>query len=369
MNAFLDADCREPYVQEQYLFAERIQPIGLNMPPFRETDLVDAAMGRLRERTGLDIDLRTPERGGGQRPDGLIQIAQGAHTWDFRMACKTAVDRVATLHTIQDQLRTFPGQGLLIAPYLGPDLARKCQEMGLPFLDAAGNAFLKGQGLYVLVTGQKPDRAQFQRERPMRAFDRAGLRVVFALLAAPGLLQAPYRDVAKAAGVALGTVGGILTDLRNHGFLVEDRQGERRWIDRQRVIQTWATNFPLRLRERLHVRKFRVPDGDWWKTARPEDFGGFWGGEIAAAKCLGDLVPRTATLYLPEDRNGFLAKHRFRADPQGPIEVLDAFWELPQAQDAVVGVVPPLLVYADLLAIGDPRTLEQARLIHDRYLA
>jgi len=221
----------------------------------------------------------------------------------------------------------------------------------------------------VLVTGQKPDKTRFQTEKPMRAFGRAGLRVVFVLLAAPTLLQAPYRDIAKAAGVALGTVGGILTDLRNHGFLVEDHQGKRRWIDRQRVIQTWATNFPLRLRERLHIRRFRVPDGDWWKTARPEDFGGYWGGEIAAAKCLGELVPKTATLYLPEDRNGFLAKHRFRADPQGPIEVLDAFWQLPQVPENLAGLVPPLLVYADLHAIGDPRTLEQARLIHDRCLA
>jgi hypothetical protein len=30
----------------------------------------------------------------------------------------------------------------------------------------------------------------------------------------PLLLQAPYRDIAKAAGVLLGTVGTILTDLR-----------------------------------------------------------------------------------------------------------------------------------------------------------
>jgi hypothetical protein len=63
-------------------------------------------------------------------------------------------------------------------------------------------------------------------------------------------------------------------------FLVEDHLGKRRWIDRQRVIQTWVTNFPLRLRERLHIRRFQVHDGDWWKTARPEEFGGYWGGQI-----------------------------------------------------------------------------------------
>jgi hypothetical protein len=90
---------------------------------------------------------------------------------------------------------------------------------------------------------------------------------------------------------------------------------------------------------------------------------------VAAAKLLGDLIPKTITVYLPEDRKDFLAKHRLRADPQGPIEVLETFWDFPQPQEAPDGIAPPLLVHADLLAIGDPRTLEEARKIHDRYLA
>lgn len=70
------------------------------------------------------------------------------------------------------------------------DTARQCQAMGLAFFYAAGNAFLQAEGLYVLVTGRKPDKALFRTEKPMRAFDRTGLRVVFALLAAPELMQA-----------------------------------------------------------------------------------------------------------------------------------------------------------------------------------
>lgn len=90
---------------------------------------------------------------------------------------------------------------------------------------------------------------------------------------------------------------------------------------------------------------------------------------MAANKLTGELHPRTISLYLPEDRGAFLAKHRLRADPQGPIEVLDAFWKIAPAQEAPLGIAPPLLIYADLQTIGDPRTLEQARIIHDRYLA
>jgi len=31
-------------------------------------------------------------------------------------------------------------------------------------------------------------------------------------------------------------------------------------------------------------------------------------------------------------------------------------------------VVPPLLIYTDLIAVGDPRTIEAAELLYDDYL-
>lgn len=339
------------------------------MATFRENELIDAAMARFGEQTGLQVTRQVHEAELGPWAHRGIKIIEGNREWVFPVACKTNMDRVTALNQVHLQLVGFPVAGLLVVPYLAPELRQKCQEIGLQFMDAAGNAFLKQQGLYVLIVGQKPVKAGLWKERPTRAFDKTGLRVVYAMLAEPALMQAPYRDLAKAAGVALGTVGWILTDLREHGFLVEDAEGQRRWIDQQRAIQAWTTNFPLRLRERLNVRRFTAKEPDWWKNANPEAFGGCWGGEVAAARLMGDLVPKTVTLYLPEERNEFLAKYRLRADPHGLIEVLDTFWTFPENHQVHFGTVPPLLIYADLLGIGDPRTLEQARMIHDHYLA
>ena len=336
------------------------------MRPLPETEMIDAALARFVAQTGLQAIREPLENGPG--PDGRVRIMDGPRQWIFDIKCKHRVDRAAILHGTQAQIHRFMNEGLLVTPYLAPELARQCQTMGLLFLDAAGNAFMKTAGMYVLVAGQKPDKTMLRAEKPMRAFDRSGLRVVFALLAAPDLMQASYRDLAKAAGVALGTVGWILTDLREHGFLV-DIDGERRWIDRQRAIHAWTTNFPLRLRERLQVRRFAAKEEAWWETAKPEAFGGCWGGEVAAAKLHGDLIPKTVTVYLPEDRKDFLAKHRLRADPQGAIEVLDVFWDFPHPPEIPEDIAPPLLVHADLLGIGDPRTLEETRRIHDHYLA
>lgn len=336
------------------------------MKPFLETEMIDAALARFAAQTGLRA-VREPLEGR-HGPDARVQIMDGPRQWTFDVECKNRVDRLSILQGAQAQMGRFEKKGLLIVPYLAHGLARHCPDMDIPFLDAAGNAFLKAEGLYVLVAGQKPDKTYLRTEKPMRAFDRTGLRVVFTLLAAPDLMQATYRDLAKAAGVALGTVGWILTDLREHGFLAEI-EGHRRWIDLHRAVQAWTTNYPLRLRERLRVRRFAAKDDTWWENANPEAFDGFWGGEVAAAKLHGDLIPKTVTIYLPEDRKDFLAKHRLRADPQGPIEVLDVFWDFPPAPEVPEGIAPPLLVYTDLLTIGDPRTLEEARRIHDHYLA
>ena len=59
--------------------------------------------------------------------------------------------------------------------------------------------------------------------------------------------------------------------------------------------------------------------------------------------------------------------HRLRADPQGQVETLEAFWKLPGA-DTAPDLVPPLLVYADLMATLDPRNLEVAKQIRAQYV-
>lgn len=117
--------------------------------------------------------------------------------------------------------------------------------------------------------------------------------------------------------------------------------------------------------------KQKALDPDWWKAAQPGEDGAHWGGEVAAAKLTGYLLPETCTLYTQQDPKHLIIRHRLRPDPAGTIEILKAFWDpaLPQAPHPHEDLVHPLLVEADLKAIDDPRTLETARMIHDRYLA
>ncbi len=66
------------------------------------------------------------------------------------------------------------------------------------------------------------------------------------------------------------------------------------------------------------------------------------------------------------------ARQKFmkEADPNNPaaVEVRKRFWNFPGDQEHGK-TVPPLLVYADVLATGDARCIETAQMIYDGYVA
>jgi len=92
------------------------------------------------------------------------------------------------------------------------------------------------------------------------------------------------------------------------------------------------------------------------------------GGEIAAKYHTQYLKPQLVTLYAAKQPDDMIVRQKLRKDPQGDVEILKRFWNFPKL-DERANVVPALLVYADLLATGDERNIETARMIYEQYLA
>jgi hypothetical protein len=189
------------------------------------------------------------------------------------------------------------------------------------------------------------------------------------LLCRPELLNAPYREIVAAAGVALGTVAWAFFDLQGRNYVIGGKQTRnRRLLEPGRLIDEWVTTYPIKLRPKLNRQRFRAPDPNWWQKARLPN-GALWGGEVAANRLTGNLKPATCTIYIdPVTRREGVAKlvgeHRLRADPEGEVEILDTFWNFP-AEPEQPELVPPLLVYADLVTTLDPRNLEIAKRIRE----
>ncbi|MBB3226633.1 hypothetical protein FHW69_001223 [Luteibacter sp. Sphag1AF] len=262
---------------------------------------------------------------------------------------------------------------VLVTRHMSPAAAQMCHLLDVNYLDASGNVYLKFPGTLVMIEGRKAPALTTEALDYRGGTSASALRMNFALACRPDLASASYRDVVEATGVSLGAVGKIFHDLEVREILTaRDRHGERHFLDLPRLRDEWAINYPNKLRPKLAVMRFRALDPDWWQEANLSKFDMSWGSEVACFRLDGYLKPATQTLYVnPEHarRNaGALAgTHAMRADPQGPIEILKRFWRFDDDYGRL-GLVPPLLVYADLLSIMDPRAAEAAAMIKERYL-
>jgi hypothetical protein len=283
----------------------------------------------------------------------------------------------AALGPMLHPLAGAKGQVMLIADYVAPPVALRLREKGVAFVDAVGNAWIEQPGLVIWHTGNKPVRPP-KAGQAVRVFQPAGIQVVFALLCDPERVDAPVREIAKMAGVAHGTVGRILEDLRHMGYVVElgrregarGRARRRRLQQRRRLLDLWVEAYAQVLRPRLDPRRYRPLNTlarDWWKKAAYRELGTWLGGEGAAEIVTRYLKPQDITIYA-DDRTAFLKKHKLVVDPQGPVIILDRFWRF-EFKWEYPDMVPPVLIYADLLATGDDRCRETAVMVYDKYLA
>lgn len=335
-----------------------------------EQTVLDEALAALEKTTGLKATVveREPTAVGQQRLDARIEIVDDGKRFRLLVEIKTRIDREAALGAAHTQIRRLQGeQGVLVTPYLAPRLADHCRErLKLQFIDTAGNAYLRQAGLHVLVTGQRRPTLPADFAPTHAAGTTTALRINFLLLCRPDLLNAPYREIAVAAGVALGAVGPALQNLTDRQYLIGG-PGKRHLVEPVKLFEEWVINYPTRLRPKLKARRFTAATPDWWTGADLYDTGAFWGAEVAADKLTNHLKPATCTIYVrPNLTKQFIAaaaeKYRLRADLKGNTEILETFWKFP-TDPRWPDLVPAPLVYADLVATLDPRNLEVAELV------
>jgi len=331
--------------------------------------MLDRALAAIEAETGLQTTILGWELQvgrDGHQVDAVVEVAGPEATNRFAVEIKAAARRVIVEQLWNRWQPPAKERPLLVAPYITPNLAQQCRDLGLCFADAAGNMFLKAPGLHVYVTGKRPDQDWKTAADEGRAVTPAGLRIVFILLCEPLLLNATYRELATAARVALGTVGPVIKDLENRKHLTLGIT-PRRILNPDRLFEEWVAAFPTALRPKLNARRFRAPEPNWTDQVALRNYGAYWGGEVAAKKLLHHLQPGTATIYTTEMPRQLIVDQRLRADVNGDVEILDVFWNTERVH-GIDDIVPPVLAYADLFTTTEGRDIEAARMIYDQFI-
>jgi len=328
-------------------------------------DIIEEALRKFKKTTGLEANLQAEHLNNTKYPDGLIQIAHQNMQWHFAFEVKARVTRAAAGMEKFDPLNRKE-KVLMLTEYVTPPIADLLKELNIFFIDTVGNAYINEPGLYVFLKGNKPQ-LTLRAETRKRLFKPGGLRVVFALLNNPEMINKPYRDIAKAADVALGTIGWLIRDLKEMGFCIEIGKRNRKLMNLKNLFKRWVEAYPEQLRPKLIRERFETANLNWWKEINIKAYGACWGGEVAAANLTGYLKPAKVTIYTNEPFGKLVLKNRLRKAEQGNIEILTPFWNF-KYELADRGIVPPLLAYADLMATGDPRNIEAAGMIYEKYI-
>jgi hypothetical protein len=328
--------------------------------------ILEIAVAALGRTTGIKARVHPVTVGQHRETDAIIEVETHRHKHRFGAEVKT-VDRFATPAMLKAQGKGPHDPPLLVAPYITREVAEHCRKLRLPFIDTAGNAYLEAAGLLVYVVGEA--RPVELRQGNFRALNPAGLKLTFTLLCRPRLLDENYRNIAAAAGVALGTVGADMKDLEARGFFnLETHPHLRKLLDPKRMLEEWVTHYPITLRPKLNLGRFRADPERLQHTALAP-LNAYWGGEPAAEKLTHYLKPAHFTIYTGEPIAKLVAAGRMRAEAGGNVEILEKFWNFPAGptdKNGAPDIVPPILAYADLLATHDGRNAEAARMIYEQ---
>lgn len=341
-----------------------------------EADIVNAAITALRNQ-GLDADVTAqdaPLREGRLRADAVARIGVDGRTTEYIVEAKRRLTP-AMLGAVIAHLDRLKGEDnrpqVLVTDYVTPPLADRLKAMNTQFADAAGNAFLRLPGAMVWITGRRP-LGNIVGDRVPRAFQPTGIKLLFGLFCLPDLATAPYREIADKTKTALGTINWVMRDLREMGYLNVARRN-RKLNTTKGMLDEWALAYARTLRPRLLIARYRATTfADWqqWKLHRYE---AQWGGEPAGAILTQHLRPGLLTIYARQVPGRMIVDHKLATAVEhnidgGVIEFRNRFWEFDVRTDTPL-VVPPALVYADLLATGDARCIETAKRVYDGNLA
>lgn len=357
----------------------------------KEREIIENAIATLKENTGYELEVAKHKVKSGK---GFIDaVLQGKSKQErFVVECKAWAahqNTGAIIQQIISQVEQYKDDngGLLpmfIADYINPRMGEDFRAAKINYIDLAGNAYIKTSTVHIQIEGKKKQLDNLTK--PGRAFTTTGLKTVFALLTNENLLNAPYREIAKQADVALGTIGWVFKDLTDQGFINKQlKTKKRQWLNKQGLITKWVQEFP-KLQIKIKLGDFQTFNQHWWQELNESNSikNGKFGSEYAAAILTKNYKPKDGTLYLQQAQmKEFLQTYRLikttqpQNDPMFKVTLYDQFWgdilETHREREHESGrkrenIVEPLLAYAELLATGEPRNREVANEIFEKYL-
>jgi len=309
--------------------------------------------------SGLSVTIESRRK----EYDGIIDI--NGHTFTIESRNELRKENKGFLLTRLEQLDTLTHRPtLVIGKYIALDVAHELKENGINYLDVAGNCYIKNKDLIIYVIGQKVQRKE--KTNQTKAFQEAGIKIIFNLLSNPVNLQLSYRELAGLADVSIGSVSNVMKELEDQNFILKTKL-KRVLKNKPTLLERWVIAYQDVLRPRLVKKQMRFTKIEaaksWQQLALDQEESiTLWGGEPAAAMLTNQLTPEKFCIYTSESWQSIGQDLGLVPDIDGNIEVLQLFWK-DNENNKSKQVTPALLIYADLIGSGYSRNIETAQII------
>ncbi|NLW32078.1 MAG: hypothetical protein GXY77_11555 [Fibrobacter sp.] len=326
-----------------------------------KTEILTKTTDKLQKDTGISFKVK--KQYNDHFRDVLIELKWNKSTWYLDAEVNGTINR-AIIGRFRQNAAGFENTPVLITTFVTPGLAEQLRELKINYIDTAGNAYLNIPPLLINIQGNRPGEIQ---ATSVRLFRTTGLKIIFALLCNPELEIKDYRTIASMTNVALGSVNWIMRDLAQAGYLLNQGKNGRRLIRKDELLEKWVSNYHEQLRPKIIIGRYAALDKDWWKKVE-DKYNVLWGSEKAAGIITKYLKPEITTIYIKELTPDFLIRNKLHSTSEGDIEILKKFW-LFDDRWTDQNVVPPILVYADLIAGRSDRNIETAKIIYDKEIS
>ncbi|GHT52641.1 hypothetical protein AGMMS49982_13420 [Bacteroidia bacterium] len=267
------------------------------------------------------------------------------------------------LHQLFEQKSQLNKPLLLVVKYIYSGLMEEFSNQGINVLDSVGNCAIRHNNILLILKGQKNVPV---KETPDRAFQETGIKLIFHFLLHPESVNLPYRSIQEQTNISLGTIKNVIEELTASHFILKTGQG-RFLKNKKRLLERWVVAYNQTLKPRLLLSQmtFRTNEkrDKWLAMVLPE--GMFWGGESGANMINNFLYPGTFDIYSEVPAKMLLPAGFVVPKEDGEIKIYQKFW-LDRPEN---GIVPTLLIYADLMGSGNSRCVEAAQKIYDHEFA
>lgn len=338
-----------------------------------EADLLQYAISLANETYGLGLQIELSDY---DVADARVRLSLADSAVSLQAEVKRWANHIDTELLLMKLSRKSPIEDIiLVAQYINPKMAGRFKDAGLQFLDAAGNIYLRQPGHFLYVTGNKENDFGHEQGKPApaaKALSAKALVVMYTILKERDALQWSYRMFSEKTAVSIGMISQAMRELEQQGYLTKSANGAISILQPEELLQRWTAGY-------MDVwRKFRNQES--WLSNEP-----FWqheqqlctstaivGGEIAASHYLNSLNPGSAMFYATRQdveamaRTFRLRKARTDVEPGYKISFMAPMMPR-ELLSGDAGYAHPLLVYAELIASKDPRNIETAKRLHDRY--